>query len=126
MKRRPPRSTRTDTPFPDTTLFRTRVQQADAALVDQLVLPDDRVRHRLPGLVWRAWRDRWPPRLDLARRARAGEGGRRRPARGNLRAQPGGADRPDREGPGHDQAGPVDTQQTPSDPPWFARPGGDR
>src|SRR3546814_10046145 len=92
-------------------------------MVDQLVLPDDRVRHRLPGLVWRAWRDRWPQRLDLARRARAGEGGRRRPARGNLRALKRAADRRDRKGPGRDQAGPVALQQQLRTLPWFRSEG---
>src|SRR3546814_448670 len=93
---------------------------------DQLVLPDDRVRHRLPGLVWRAWRDRWHQRLEFGGRARAGQGGRRCPARGDLRALQGPADRRDRDRPGGDQAGPVDLQQQLRDLPWFVGAGCDR
>src|SRR3546814_13764961 len=47
MIRRPPRSTRTDTPFPYTTLFRSQVHQAYApgegqsAIIDQETVPGD-------------------------------------------------------------------------------------
>src|SRR3546814_9282676 len=40
MIRRPPRSTRTDTPFPYTTLFRSRAQPQDPEKVASTIRPD--------------------------------------------------------------------------------------
>src|SRR3546814_781009 len=67
-----------------------------------------------------------PERGDRGRRDSAVEGGRPRRARGNLRALQGAADGRVREGPGRDQAGPVDLQQQLRDLPWFVGAGCDR
>src|SRR3546814_16027643 len=53
MVRRPPRSTRTDTPCPDTTLFRSVLQVGAAILVGRRADGDEDhlpVRDRLPGV----------------------------------------------------------------------------
>src|SRR3546814_4855687 len=61
MLRRPPRSTRTDTLFPYTTLFRSRGRQAErAARLDQ----------RSPGARHEDGRRRFPARLQLPGRHR--------------------------------------------------------
>src|SRR3546814_9760719 len=60
MIRRPPRSTRTDTPFPYTTLFRSALQREVGKELDDVADVDDRqegrpalLRRQAPGVVLR-------------------------------------------------------------------------
>src|SRR3546814_1339757 len=57
MKRRPPRTTRTDTLFPYTTLFRTSVEQLED-LVEAALVECDRIYPALQMVVWGGTPDR--------------------------------------------------------------------
>src|SRR3546814_1987629 len=71
MIRRPPRSTRTDTLFPYTTLFRSTAAEArDVGLVDRLGFRDQvyaEMRARTDGESELLFADRWRPRRKIAR-----------------------------------------------------------